>query len=137
MNNLYSHKKILILDHAGHTSQFDLALSLSGKKYNTLFSYTKALSTPNALFQENKYLKIYPIELSKNFNKYNYLLRILDEVTLGIKQLRLIKKHKPDIVQSANNPLIAQLIIISHCKIKKIIFNNVRFWRYTRRSTFI
>ena len=124
MNNLYSRKKILILDHAGHTSQFDLALSLSEKKYNTLFSYTKELSTPNALFQENKYLKIYPIKLSKNFNKYNYLLRVLDEITLGMKQLRLIKKHKPYIVQSANNPLIAQLIIIIYCKIKKIIFIN-------------
>ena len=118
MTNLSNHKKILILDHAGHTSQFDLALSLSKKNFNTLFSYTKKLSTPNALFEENQYLKIYPIELSKNFNKYNYLLRILDEITLGIKQSRLISLHKPEIVQSANNPLISQLIIIFYCKIK-------------------
>tara|TARA_X000000368_G_scaffold402148_1_gene375770 strand:+ start:7412 stop:8608 length:1197 start_codon:yes stop_codon:yes gene_type:complete len=124
MTNLSNHKKILILDHAGHTSQFDLALSLSKKNFNTLFSYTKKLSTPNALFEENQYLKIYPIELSKNFNKYNYLLRILDEITLGIKQSRLISLHKPEIVQSANNPLISQLIIIFYCKIKKIIFIN-------------
>lgn len=124
MTNLSNHKKILILDHAGHTSQFDLALSLSKKNFNTLFSYTKKLSTPNALFQENEYLKIYPIELSKNFNKYNYLLRILDEITLGIKQSRLINLYKPDIVQSANNPLISQLIIIFYCKIKKITFIN-------------
>ena len=124
MKNLSKIKKILILDHAGHTSQFDLALSLSKNNFNTLFSYTKKLSTPNANFEENQYLKIHPIELSKNFNKYNYLLRVFDEINLGIKQLKLISLHKPDIVQSANNPLIAQLIIISYYNIKKITFIN-------------
>ena len=70
MKSLNQNNKICIIDHAGHTSQFDLAITLARNNYNVIFAYTKNLSTPNAKFQKHKNLQIVPIELGKNFNKY-------------------------------------------------------------------
>jgi glycosyltransferase involved in cell wall biosynthesis len=124
MNSLFQNNKICIIDHAGHTSQFDLAITLAKNNYNVLFAYTKNLSTPNANFQNHKNLDIIPLELGKDFNKYNYFKRIIDEIRLGLIQIKLVKLHEPSIVQSANNPLLSQLILLFFCKFKRILFIN-------------
>jgi len=124
MNSLFQNNKICIIDHAGHTSQFDLAITLAKNNYNVLFAYTKNLSTPNANFQKHKNLDIIPLELGKDFNKYNYFKRIIDEIRLGLIQIKLVKLHEPSIVQSANNPLLSQLILLFFCKFKRILFIN-------------
>ena len=121
MNSLFQNNKICIIDHAGHTSQFDLAITLAKNNYNVLFAYTKNLSTPNANFQNHKNLDIIPLELGKDFNKYNYFKRIIDEIRLGLIQIKLVKLHEPSIVQSANNPLLSQLILLFFCKFKSIM----------------
>jgi hypothetical protein len=36
----------------------------------------------------------------------------------------LVKLHEPSIVQSANNPLLSQLILLFFCKFKRILFIN-------------
>lgn len=124
MKNLFQSSKICIIDHAGHTAQFDLAITLAKNNYNVIFAYTKNLSTPNANFQKHKNLEIVPIELGKNFHKYNYFKRIIDEIRLGFLQVKLIKTIKPLIVQSANNPLLSQLLLILYCKVNKVLFIN-------------
>ena len=124
MKSLNQNNKICIIDHAGHTSQFDLAITLARNNYNVIFAYTKNLSTPNANFQKHKNLQIVPIELGKNFNKYNYFIRVVDEIRLGFLQMKLIKTTMPFIVQSANNPLLSQFLLAIYCKFKKILFIN-------------
>ena len=104
MKSLLTNKKICIIDHAGHTSQFDLAITLAKNKHNVIFAYTKNLSTPNANFQKHKNLKIVPIELGKNFNKYNYFIRVVDEIRLGFLQIKLIKKTIPFICLLYTSP---------------------------------
>ena len=54
MKSLNLNNKICIIDHAGHTSQFDLAITLAKNNHNVIFAYTKNLSTPNANFQKHK-----------------------------------------------------------------------------------
>ena len=124
MKSLNLNNKICIIDHAGHTSQFDLAITLAKNNHNVIFAYTKNLSTPNANFQKHKNLKIVPIELGKNFNKYNYFIRVVDEIRLGFLQVKLIKRTMPFIVQSANNPLLSQFLLAIYCRFKKILFIN-------------
>lgn len=124
MNSLFQNNKICIIDHAGHTSQFDLAITLAKNNYNVIFAYTKNLSTPNANFQNHKNLDIIPLELGKDFNKYNYFKRINDEIRLGLIQIKLVKLHEPSIVQSANNPLLSQLLLLFFCKFRRILFIN-------------
>lgn len=124
MNSLFQNNKICIIDHAGHTSQFDLAITLAKNNYNVIFAYTKNLSTPNANFQNHKNLDIIPLELGKDFNKYNYFKRIIDEIRLGLIQIKLVKLHEPSIVQSANNPLLSQLLLLFFCKFRRILFIN-------------
>ena len=124
MNSLFQNNKICIIDHAGHTSQFDLAITLAKNNYDVIFAYTKNLSTPNANFQNHKNLDIIPLELGKDFNKYNYFKRIIDEIRLGLIQIKLVKLHEPSIVQSANNPLLSQLLLLFFCKFRRILFIN-------------
>ena len=62
--------------------------------------------------------------LGKNFNKYNYFIRVVDEIRLGFLQVKLIKRTMPFIVQSANNPLLSQFLLAIYCRFKKILFIN-------------
>ena len=123
MNDI-NNKKIFIIDHAGHTSQFDLALTLAKNNFKVFFAYTKNLSTPNAQFIDHPNLEIIPIDIKKVFNKYNYFVRIKDELKLGLLQCKSIHSKNPFLVQSANNPLLSQLLIIIYCRINNIKFIN-------------
>ena len=57
-----------------------------------------------------------PNIFNRKINKYNYFKRIIDEIRLGLIQIKLVKLHEPSIVQSANNPLLSQLILLFFCK---------------------
>ena len=119
-------KRILINDHSGHPFSIQLSRALAHRGHEILYSYSSSFQGPKGTLKRKtddpKNIQIKGIELSKTFQKYNYIKRKFQEREFGHKLSDDIKSFKPDVVLSCNTPLDAQSVIL-----KTVQSENIRF----------
>ncbi|MDI9872478.1 glycosyltransferase family 4 protein [Flectobacillus roseus] len=114
-------KKVVLHDYGGYPFLFDISYQLSLKGYDVYHIYSSASGSPNGIFSESKNLCV--IDLGKNLEKVqkdSFLKRFTQEYDYGKLVCNTIEKINPDIVFSANTPLLSQLRLIRLCEMKNI-----------------
>jgi colanic acid biosynthesis glycosyl transferase WcaI len=119
-------KRILINDHSGHPFSIQLSRALAHRGHEILYSYSSSFQGPkgtlNRKTDDPKNIQIKGIELSKTFQKYNYIKRKFQEREFGHILSADIKSFKPDVMISCNTPIDAQSVIL-----KTVQSENIRF----------
>jgi glycosyltransferase involved in cell wall biosynthesis len=118
--------RILVNDHAGHPFQVQLSRALATRGHEVMHSYTANLQTPRGALTPTATdpdgFQVQPIQLSKPFERYGMLSRHRQEQELGRQLARLVHDFRPQVVVSANTPLIAQAKLQSACRSNGIGF---------------
>lgn len=110
---------LYIHDYAGHVGQIEVARGLAARGHRVLFTYCDELSTPRGGLTPDDQLAslaIEPIGISQTINKKNYFKRQWQDVLYARALVRNVHQHKPDLVVSANNPLIPQWALVRYCR---------------------
>ena len=107
--------RIIIHDYAGHPFQFDLSKKLAAEGYQVLHVYTSASGGPIAGFKHNlENLQVKNIRIER-FRKNNFVDRARQEYKYGQAIQQVFDEWQPDLVVSANAPLLAQKQIVRWC----------------------
>ena len=110
---------LYIHDYAGHVGQIEVARGLAARGHRVLFTYCDELSTPRGGLSpdaELESLMIEPIGIGEPIIKKNYFKRQWQDVLYARALVRHLRQHKPQLVASANNPLIPQWALVRHCR---------------------
>lgn len=111
--------KLYIHDYAGHIAQCEAARALAERGHKVHFTYCDELPTPRgdlAPVEAIPGFTIEPIGIGRRINKKNYFVRQWQDVVYARQLVRNLRKHRPDVVLSANNPLIPQWALVRHCR---------------------
>jgi colanic acid biosynthesis glycosyl transferase WcaI len=105
--------RIAIHDYAGFSFPLELSRELSTRDHSVLHLYTQASGGPKASFngQSNPNLQFVNINID-GVEKDNFLKRWSQEQRYGILAVKELTHWSPDVIISANTPLIAQKRII-------------------------
>jgi glycosyltransferase involved in cell wall biosynthesis len=118
--------RILVNDHSGHPFTIQLSRELAHKGYKILYSFSNSFQGPkgnlNVKADDPESFKIKGIELSKPFQKYNYIKRKFQEKEYGLKLSYEVRSFKPHVVLSCNTPIDSQAIILKTVKSENIGF---------------
>ncbi|RYY08306.1 MAG: glycosyltransferase WbuB [Sphingobacteriaceae bacterium] len=118
--------RILINDFGGYPFPIQLSRYLAVKGFTVVHTYISNIKTPHGnmtnLTNEIGNLKIVPIRLKKEFNKYSFIGRYKGELDFSNQMYQVIADFKPDILISANTPLMAQTRLQKQCKKENIKF---------------
>ena len=112
--------RILVNDHAGHPFQVQLSRALAARGHEVMHTYTANLQTPRGALAPTETdptgFQVQPIHLTRPFERYGMLRRHLQEQELGRELARLVHAFRPQVVVSANTPLIAQAKLQRACR---------------------
>jgi glycosyltransferase involved in cell wall biosynthesis len=114
---------LYIHDYAGHVGQIEVARGLAARGHRVLFTYCDQLSTPRGGLTpdaELPSLAIEPIGIGQPIIKKNYFKRQWQDVLYARALVRSVHQHKPDLIVSANNPLIPQWALVRYCRRHRI-----------------
>ncbi len=118
--------RIFVYDHAGHPFQVQLSRRLAARGHSVVHAFCGRLQTPRGKLcksnQDPDHFEIFPAPLSKPFERYHPLKRIIQENRLGRQLLKKIALFHPDVVLSANTPILTQSLLLKYCRCKKIRF---------------
>ena len=121
-----SSTKIIVHDYAGHPFQLDLSIELAKRGFTVYHIYTSSSGGPKAGFERDiDNLTIINFSLNENVNKTNFFKRFFQEKEYGEKLIHEISKINPDVIISANTPLVAQNKL---CNWAKKNDKNFIFW---------
>ena len=110
---------LYIHDYAGHVGQIEVARGLAARGHRVLFTYCDELPTPRGGLSpdaELELLAIEPIGIGRRIIKKNYFKRQWQDVLYARALVRHLHQHKPQLVVSANNPLIPQWALVRYCR---------------------
>ncbi len=103
---------VLVHDFSGHPFQVQLARRLALNGERVVHAYCPSFQTPQgAVGGSEGSFSSRPVDLGRSFSKYSSLRRFRDEIAYGIRLGRLIVELRPDVVISANTPLLAAAIV--------------------------
>lgn len=107
---------ILLNDYGGYAFPLELSLALTRRGYKVLHTYTSASGSPTATFPADS-----PTFSSIDINippvqKGNFVKRWKSERLYGVHVAAIIRRHRPDIILSANTPLEAQKYLQRACQ---------------------
>lgn len=114
---------LYIHDYAGHVGQIEVARALAARGHQVVFTYCDELSTPRGGLTPDKELAslaIEPIGIGRPIIKKNYFKRQWQDVLYARALVRNLRRHKPELVVSANNPLIPQWALVRYCRRHRI-----------------
>lgn len=104
--------RISVNDHAGHPFQVQLSRELARRGHQVMHTYCANVQTPRGVLVKSSKdpveFHIQGISLDRDFNKYGLVSRWLQERELGDKTAKVIADFSPDVVISANTPLVSQ-----------------------------
>ncbi|MDG4594405.1 MAG: glycosyltransferase family 4 protein [Candidatus Contendobacter sp.] len=119
-------RRLLINDHAGHPFQVQLSRALAARGHTVLHTYTENLLTPRGDLKRGEAdppsFAVEPLVLSRPFQRYGLLRRVLQERELGCHLVDRVRAFRPDLVVSANTPLGAQQHLLRACRAQGIGF---------------
>jgi len=107
--------RILVNDFSGHPFQIQLSRWLAENGHEVMHTYSASFSTPHGNLSEKNSasgtLKIIPLALpgERLFDKYHPIKRLQDELEFGKVAARTCVEFRPEIVLSANMPLLSQM----------------------------
>ncbi len=109
-------KRVIVHDFSGHPFQVQLARELARRGYDTTHLFCPSFQTPRGKVGESESegdpkFKSVPVTLWRPFAKYSGGQRLLQELEYGIRAARAVAKEKPDVVLTANTPLIAAVVL--------------------------
>ncbi len=110
---------LYIHDYAGHIGQLEVARALAARGHRVLFNYCDELATPRGELTPDvslKSLSIEPIRIGQPIIKKNYFKRQWQDVLYARALVGHMSQHQPQLVVSANNPLIPQWALVRHCR---------------------
>jgi glycosyltransferase involved in cell wall biosynthesis len=110
---------LYIHDYAGHVGQIEVARGLAARGHRVLFTYCDELSTPRGGLSPDAALRsltIEPIGIGQPIIKKNYFKRQWQDLLYAQALVRHLRQHKPQLVISANNPLIPQWALVRYCR---------------------
>lgn len=120
---------VYIHDYCGHVGQIEVARALVRRGHDVTFSYCDQFSTPRGDLGADEAagtLRVRPISIGEDIDKKNHFKRQWQDVRYGRALLKDVSCHLPDIVLSANTPLVPQRSLLRHCQAARIPF--VYWW---------
>jgi len=113
---------LYIHDYAGHIAQLEVARALAQRGHRVRFTYCDALPTPRGDLTNDGLpnFEIAPIGIGRPIIKRNYFVRQWQDVLYARALLRDLRGRRPDVVVSANNPLIPQWPVMRYCRRHRI-----------------
>jgi colanic acid biosynthesis glycosyl transferase WcaI len=110
---------LYIHDYAGHVGQIEVARALAARGHRVLFTYCDELSTPRGGLSPDadlELLTIEPIGIGQPIIKKNYFKRQWQDLLYARALVRHLRGAKPQLVVSANNPLMPQWALVRYCR---------------------
>src|SRR6185312_9421926 len=118
--------RILVHDYAGHVAQVEVSRELARRGYQVLHLYAAGLETPRGALERRPgdppTFDVQPVFFKGKFQKHNYVRRQIQEIEYGTPLTKAVLAFKPDIVLSANTPLIPQAQLQLACRRAKMPF---------------
>lgn len=112
--------RVLVHDYAGHVGQIAVSRELARRGFDVLHLYADGIETPRGALERRSddpaNFAIAPVRFTARFRKHNYFLRQIQEARYGRPLLRAVRGYAPDIVLSANTPLVPQVALQRACK---------------------
>jgi len=121
--------RVLVHDFSGHPFQAQLARSLASSGHLVTHVYCGSFQTPHGAVGDSDEVSSFNslgIDLGRDFAKYSFVRRLRDEIRYGIQFSRLARRQRPDIVVSANTPLVAAFVIQMSLLVRRI---PIVFWQ--------
>src|SRR4051812_1063984 len=119
--------RILVHDHAGYPFTLELARSLAARHHHVCYSWCTTFLSPNsaslsgsARYDPTDRLVLSPVSHQRSFEKYRWLKRSQQECEYAVKAGRLLASLKPDVVLSANVPLLTQFLLGEAVRVRRI-----------------
>jgi colanic acid biosynthesis glycosyl transferase WcaI len=110
---------LYIHDYVGHVGQTEVARALAERGHRVMFTYCHEMPTPRGgLTPDDRLesLRIEPIHIGRPIIKDNYFKRQWTDILYGRALVRHLRSHTPQLVVSANTPLIPQWALVRHCR---------------------
>ena len=122
--------RILVHDYAGHPFQVQLSRELAKRGHAVLHLHCASLNAAKgALAATNadpKSFDVQGVALNRDFDKYSLWRRPIDERSYGRRLVRPALGFEPDVVLSANTPLMSQRRLLIECRKRGVPFV---FWQ--------
>lgn len=118
--------RVVIHDFSGHPFQVQLARHLARRGAESYHLYCASFQTPhgNVADEEERFESI-GVRLRTPFAKYSGIRRLFHELEYGWRLAMKVRRIDPDVVVSANTPLIAAGVFQAAMKIRR---TPVVFW---------
>jgi glycosyltransferase involved in cell wall biosynthesis len=111
--------RILVQDFSGHPFQAQLSRSLASRGHEVVHSSCSGYASGHGELERQPgdpaTLRFESIGLGRGFDKYRYHRRIPQELLYGVRLVRLIRKVRPDVFVSCNEPLLAKAVAGLYC----------------------
>jgi len=110
--------RVLVHDYAGHPFQLQLSRELARRGFDVLHLHCGSYRTGKGAVNDadDVGLQVEAVTLSREFAKHSPWRRIRQERDYGAKVSERVRRFGPDVVLSANTPLIAQKFLLSESK---------------------
>jgi colanic acid biosynthesis glycosyl transferase WcaI len=104
--------RILIHDFAGHPFQVQLSRELARREHSVLHAYSPDVTTGRGRLTSGEDdppgLTFRAVQIGREFSRYSLLRRPRDELAYGRRLGHWVDQFLPDVVVSANAPLLSQ-----------------------------
>ncbi len=120
--------RVVVHDFSGHPFQAQLARSLAGRGVDVTHVYCASFQTPHGAVGDSggSGFRSVGITLRREFSKYSARRRAVQEFEYGWRFMRQVRATSPDVVISANAPLISALVLQVGLRLSRI---PVVFWQ--------
>jgi len=106
--------RIAMHDYAGFSFPLELSIEFSKRGHNVLHLFTAASGGPKASFKERCHGKLQALNIEIELvEKDKFLKRWIQEQYYGNLVIDKLRKWQPDVIISANTPLVAQKKIMN------------------------
>ena len=110
--------RVLVHDYAGHPFQLQLSRELVRRGFDVLHVHCGSYRTGKGAVNDadDVGLQVEAVMLSREFAKHSPWRRLRQERDYGAKVSERVRRFGPDVVLSANTPLVAQKFLLSESK---------------------
>ncbi len=110
--------RVVVHDYVGHPFQVQLSRELARRGMDVLHVHCGSFRTGKGAVDDDDIdgLRIEAVVLSREFARYSPWTRFRQEREYGLKASARVREFRPDVVLSANTPLLAQKRLLSETK---------------------
>jgi putative colanic acid biosynthesis glycosyltransferase WcaI len=112
--------RVLVHDYTGHPFQVQLSRELARRGHDVLHLHCGSFRTGKGAVEgaadDDTRFRVDAVSLPREFEKYSPWTRLRQERAYGLKVTERLRDFRPEVVLSANTPLLAQKILLSECR---------------------